>query len=139
MTTLETCEFIAKIAHKERVDKSGAPYINHPLTVAKSVQNEDEKCVALLHDVLEDSDFTAQDLRDAKIPEQIIEAVETLTHEDGVSYEDYISNIRQNELARKVKISDLTHNIDLARLNEVTEKDLQRKEKYERAYAELAG
>lgn len=138
LTTLETCEFIARIAHKEQIDKSGTPYIEHPLTVAKGVQTEDEKCVALLHDVLEDSNFTVEDLRTAKIPEQVIEAVETLTHKDGVSYEDYISNIKNNELARQVKMSDLKHNMDLTRLSDVTEKDLKRKEKYERAYAELA-
>ena len=138
LTTLETCEFIARIAHKGQVDKSGAPYIEHPLTVAKGVETDDEKCVALLHDVLEDSGFTAEDLRLAKIPEHIIEAVETLTHKEGVPYDDYISAIKKNELARKVKMSDLTHNMDLSRLNEITEKDRQRKEKYERAYAVLA-
>lgn len=137
LTTLQTCEFIARIAHKGQIDKSGAPYIEHPLIVAKGVQTEDEKCVALLHDVLEDSSFTAEDLKVAKIPEQVIEAVETLTHKDGVSYEDYISCIKANELARQIKISDLKHNMDLSRLSDVTDQDLKCKEKYERAYATL--
>ena len=137
LTTLETCEFIARIAHKGQVDKSGTDYINHPFAVARCVETEDEKCVALLHDVLEDSTFTADDLRAAKIPNKIIEAVKILTHKDGVSYDDYISQIKQNELARKVKMSDLTHNMDLSRLNEATDKDLKRKEKYERAFAFL--
>ena len=137
MTTLETCEFIARIAHKGQSDKSGKPYIQHPLTVAKGVETEDEKCVALLHDVLEDSNFTAEDLRSANIPEQVIVAVEILTHKDGVSYDDYITEIKKNDLARKVKMSDLKHNMDLSRLEAVTEKDLQRKEKYERAYQVL--
>lgn len=119
-------------AHKNQVDKAGLPYVLHPLHVAEQMQTESEICTALLHDVPEDSSVTLEDLaRD--FPPAVIHALELLTHRDGVPYADYVRAIRNNRIARKVKLADLAHNSDLTRLDEITPKDLARVEKYKAA------
>ena len=133
MSNYELALKIATEAHKGQVDKAGVPYINHPLTVASLVDTEEEKIVALLHDTIGDTSITEQDLIDYGFPNEIVEAVKLLTHNKNVPYMVYVAKIKDNELARKVKIADLTHNSDLSRLKEITDKDKKRYEKYQKA------
>jgi len=123
---------IAYDAHKEQIDKSGLPYIFHPYHIAEQMGDEESVCVALLHDVVEDTHITFNDLVDEGVPETIIEALKLLTHDDSVSYMDYIQKIKdsRNETAIAVKIADLRHNSDVCRLNEVDENVLIRIKKY---------
>ena len=127
---------IAERAHHGQYDKSGAAYILHPITVASMCDTEDETTVALLHDVIEDTAVTAQDLRDAGFPERIVGAVEALTHADGEEYMEYVGRVCECPLARAVKMRDLRHNMDLSRLagKKITEKDEARRAKYQAAY-----
>lgn len=124
---------IAMDAHKGQIDRAGVPYIMHPLTVAAGASNEAEFVTALLHDVLEDSDYTEEDLYAAGIPEKIVEALRLLTHDKNVPYLDYVRKIKGNPLASAVKLLDLRHNSDLSRLPSVNSKDLERVEKYQKA------
>lgn len=133
MSNYELALKIATEAHKGQVDKAGVPYINHPLTVASLVETEEEKIVALLHDTIEDTNITEQDLLNYGFSNKIVEAVKLLTHNKDVPYMDYVAKIKDNELARKVKIADLTHNSDLCRLKEITDKDKKRYKKYQNA------
>lgn len=119
--------------HRDQTDKCGIPYPFHPFHVAESMTDEKTTCVALLHDILEDTDTTKEELLGLGFPEDVVEAVGMMTHEDGVPYMDYVRKIRTNPIARAVKISDLTHNSDLSRLHTVTEKDIERAEKYKEA------
>lgn len=134
---LSTALRIAMIAHEGQVDRAGKEYIWHPLTVASMTSSFDEAITAILHDVMEDSNYTAESLRLAGIPEHIIEALCLLTHEKSEPYMDYVRRIKSNPLARAVKLADLKHNSDLSRLPEITEKDLERAEKYRAAMAIL--
>ena len=117
-------------AHADQVDKCGIPYVNHPLHLAEQMQSEDEICVALLHDVMEDCGKTPDDLRALGISERAVEALVLLTHDAATPYLDYVKNLKDNELARTVKIADLRHNSELARLDSVSENDLRRLRKY---------
>ena len=126
-------------AHKNQVDKNGIPYIFHPVHLAEQMTTEDEICVALLHDVVEDSGYTLEDLKMAGFNESILAALRLLTHGDNVTYMDYIDAIKTSPLATKIKLADLSHNSDLARLDKVTEKDLKRVEKYKKAREMLVG
>lgn len=138
MSKYELALKIATDAHKGQVDKAGVEYINHPLKVASLVYNEKEKIIALLHDTIEDTYITEQHLIDYGFSNEIIEAVKVLTHSKDVPYMDYIQKIKGNKLARKVKIADLTHNSDLTRLKNITEKDRKRCEKYKKALMYLS-
>ena len=129
---------IAFDAHKEQVDKSGLPYVYHPFEVASAVTGEYETCVALLHDVVEDTEITLDTLS-KEFPREVIDALRLLTHDEEVPYFDYVKAIRSNEIAKAVKLADLRHNSNLARLDTVTEKDLKRAEKYNKAYRILTG
>lgn len=105
---------IAYDAHAGQLDKCGTPYIAHPLHVAEQMDDETSTCVALLHDVVEDSDVTLDDLaRD--FPPEVIEGVRLMTHESGVDYLDYVRAIKGNAVAKKVKLADLAHNSDETR------------------------
>lgn len=119
--------------HNGQVDKCGVPYPFHPFHVAESMTDEKTTCVALLHDILEDTYTTEEELLSLGFPADIVEAVCMMTHEDSVPYMDYVRQIKTNPLARAVKISDLRHNSDLTRLDTVTEKDILRAEKYRKA------
>ena len=127
-------------AHAGQYDKSGMPYIFHPIHVAEQMDDEASTIVALLHDVVEDTEVTFDDLRKEGFGEEVMAALELLTHEDGVPYYDYIRKIKSNEIATKVKLADLTHNSDLTRLlREPEEKDLERVEKYNTSRKILSG
>lgn len=129
---------IASAAHAGQVDKAGEPYINHPIAVAAMVEGESAKIVALLHDVVEDTDLTFEDLRQHGISDECLDALERLTHRWGDSYSKYIDGIKGNRLARVVKLADLKHNSDLSRIANPTKKDLKRVEKYKKAIAILS-
>lgn len=124
---------IADKAHKGQFDKAGANYINHPVTVAGFVDTPEEKAAAYLHDTLEDTDVTADDLRIAGIPENVVNAVEILTHEKSKDYFDYLKLVKSNDIAKAVKLADLKHNSDIDRLKEITDKDVKRLNKYKKA------
>lgn len=122
-------------AHKDQVDKAGIPYVFHPTSLAERFGEgqEAETCVALLHDVLEDTNYTVDDIRSAGMNEEVIEALLLLNHNPKVEYMDYVRHLSKNNIARHVKICDLKHNSNLSRLEKVTEKDLKRVEKYKEA------
>ena len=117
-------------AHKEQVDKSGLPYVFHPFHLAEQMSNENTTVVALLHDVVEDSDYTFADLQELGFSESVLAALRLLTHDESVPYMDYVAAIKKNPIARAVKLADLRHNSDLSRMDEVTETILARREKY---------
>lgn len=124
---------IAFDAHRDQLDKTGLPYIHHPLHLAAQMTDEVTTCVALLHDVVEDSDMTFEELEAMGFGGEIIDALRLLTHADDVPYMDYVREIKKNPVAAAVKRADLMHNSDLSRLDVVTERDLQRVEKYKQA------
>lgn len=129
---------IAKKAHAGQVDKAGVDYIQHPLYVASQVKTEQEKAIALLHDVLEDSDITVADLLAYGLSNKVVTAVQTLTKKKGQSYQEYLEKVKSNNLARVVKLADLKHNSDLSRLKSVTNTDYDRVEKYKNAIRYLS-
>ncbi|PFE08599.1 HD domain-containing protein [Bacillus cereus] len=130
---IEIAHEIAKTAHAGQVDKAGIDYIKHPEVVASFVNTAEEKATAYLHDVLEDTEITANDLLSAGIPHNIVEAVQVLTKETYTPYFEYLSKVKGNSLARTVKLADLKHNSDRSRLARITDKDLKRLEKYRKA------
>ena len=117
-------------AHKDQTDKTGLPYVFHPFHVAESMTDEIATTVALLHDVVEDSGYTLEDLAAMGFPERVIDALALLTHDQSEGYFDYVRRIKADPVARAVKLSDLTHNSDLSRLDRVTQRDIDRVEKY---------
>lgn len=120
-------------AHKNQTDKSGMPYVFHPFHLAEQMKDEDTTIVALLHDVVEDTDYTIADLKRMGFPTNVLEALELLTHNDGTPYMEYVAKIKDNPIAKAVKLADLEHNSDLSRLDTVDENALKRKEKYGQA------
>lgn len=124
---------IAKRAHLGQVDKAGEDYIKHPEKVASFVKTDEEKAVAYLHDVIEDTELILEDLYEYGFSEEVIEAVDIITKKKGEDYRSYLNSVKKNKLARAVKLADLRHNSDLTRLTKVTEKDIERKEKYQKA------
>ena len=126
-------------AHKDQVDKSGLPYVFHPAHVAEQMTDEATTIVALLHDVVEDTDYTLEDLAAEGFGKEILEAVALMTHEDDVPYLDYVAKLKNNPIARAVKLADLAHNSDLSRIGEVDEETKQRLEKYKKATTLLEG
>lgn len=125
-------------AHRDQTDKSGQLYFLHPVFVALNVETIEQKITALLHDVVEDTDITLADLKNAGFSDEIVEAVGVMTKTDE-SYDEYIKKVKTNTIAKAVKIADLRHNSDLTRLKEVTERDLKRVEKYKKALEYLSG
>lgn len=120
-------------AHKDQVDKTNMPYVFHPFHLAESMDDEISTCVALLHDVVEDTNITFIDLEKEGFSEEVICALKLLTHDLDVPYMDYVRKIKENPVAAKVKLADLKHNSDLTRLDKVTEIDLERNKKYNEA------
>lgn len=120
-------------AHQNQVDKSGMPYVFHPFHLAEQMEDENTTIVALLHDVVEDTDIGFDDLYKMGFSQTVIEALKLLTHDDNEPYEDYIDRIKKNEIAKVVKLADLRHNSDLSRLDNVDEKALKRAEKYKKS------
>lgn len=129
---------IAYNAHINQFDKSSVPYIYHPIHVAEQMDTETECIVALLHDVVEDTNITFEEL-EKEFPNNIIKTLKLLTHNKKVDYMKYIEEIKKNPIARKVKIADIMHNSDETRLDEITEKDILRRNKYKKALEILKG
>jgi (p)ppGpp synthase/HD superfamily hydrolase len=132
---------IAFDAHKDQVDRTGVPYIFHPYHLAEQMRDEISVCAALLHDVVEDTDVTFEELAAQGISVEVIDAVRLLTHEDGVPYMDYVRAIKEsgNAAAIAVKLADLSHNSDVSRLGKTDEKTFARLEKYKSARDLLMG
>lgn len=131
---LERAIEIAVEAHKGQIDKGGSPYILHPLRVMMSVDLELEKIVAVLHDVVEDSNWTFEDLLAEGFSIEVIEALQSVTKESpDEDYDLFIQRAIHNPIGRKVKLADLRDNLDVTRITELAEKDLQRINKYKKA------
>lgn len=124
---------IAYEAHKEQYDKGGVPYIFHPYHLAEQLEDEYHICVALLHDVVEDTDVTLADLENVGFPEEIVEAVGVLTKPKGADYFEYVRKVKSNPIAKKIKLLDLAHNSDPSRLVNGREKSASQLEKYAKA------
>ncbi len=127
-------------AHRDQVDKTGMPYVFHPFHLAEQMDTEAAVTLALLHDVVEDTDTTMEDLARMDFPPCVLEALSLLTHAEGVPYMDYVAEIAQNPLAVQVKLADLRHNSDLSRLDDAEKNDERmqtRMEKYRQAIAFL--
>ncbi len=120
-------------AHKDRFDKGGVPYVFHPFHVAEQMETEEEICAALLHDVVEDSNWELEQLEAEGFPASVIEAVALLTHNDGSEYLDYVRRLKDNPIAAKVKMADLQHNSTAGRIPNMTERDRERLAKYRQA------
>lgn len=137
MATLETALEIAIAAHKGQKDKAGTPYILHPLRIMFNVAGDYARIVALLHDVVEDSETKIEDLREAGFSEEILDAVDAITHRQKESYEQYFRRLRNNRLAREVKLADLRDNMDILRLAAVDESAVRRLKRYHHYYHDL--
>ncbi|MEC0248919.1 GTP pyrophosphokinase [Paenibacillus chitinolyticus] len=137
MSTLEKAIIVAARAHSGQTDKAGQPYILHPLRVMQSVRTPHARIVAVLHDVLEDSEISAEDLRREGFSPDIVEAVTALSREPGEDYLDFVRRAKKNPLAREVKLADVHDNMDMTRIKEPTSKDRERMRKYEAALHEL--
>ena len=124
-------------AHKDQVDKTGVPYVFHPFHVAEQMTDEATTIVALLHDVVEDTDYTLEDIAAEGFGKDILEAVSLMTHEDDVPYLDYVAKLKDNPIARAVKLADLAHNSDLSRIGKIDDETRERLEKYKKAKAIL--
>lgn len=134
---LERAILLAAEAHTGQVQRNGLPYILHPLAVMLQMETELEMIVAVLHDVVEDTDVTLDDLLEAGFPDEAVTAVGLLTRLPGMSYEQFIDRIRPHALARRVKLADLAHNLDVLRLPEVTARDARRLRRYRAAWEQL--
>lgn len=120
-------------AHKQQVDKAGMPYVFHPFHLAEQMDDEISTVCALLHDVIEDTDFTLELMSEIGFPKEVTDVLELLTHDEAVPYMDYVKRIKENPIARKVKIADLLHNSDISRLDSPDEDAIKRTEKYREA------
>ena len=126
-------------AHRGQTDRTGLPYVFHPYHLAEQMEDEYTTVAALLHDVVEDTPITFDDLKKQGIPDEVIAALRLLTHSPGVPYFDYVRGVIGNRIATAVKLADLRHNSDLSRLDTVTERDIERQKKYLRAIRILTG
>ena len=129
---------LAYNAHHGQTDKSGVPYIFHPARVAAEFTSEAEACVAWLHDVVEDTDYTIVDIRLAGFGAAICEALQMLTHKKHIPYMEYVKDVARNPIARAVKLADLQDNMDTSRLLVVDQSAEKRIEKYRAAVAYLS-
>jgi (p)ppGpp synthase/HD superfamily hydrolase len=137
MSDLERAIEIAASAHRGHVDKAGQPYILHPLSLMLEFDDLDAMMVAVLHDTVEDSTLTLGDLKEEGFSETVVAAIEALTRREDESYDDFISRLASNPLARRVKLADLEHNMDVRRIGSLQPSDLERLERYHRAWLQL--
>lgn len=140
MSTLERAIQIATEAHKGQFDKAGREYIGHPIRVMELGKTEDEKIVGVLHDVIEDTDWTFERLEAEGFSQEVINALRCVTKtSENENYDDFIDRVKKNPLAAAVKINDLTDNMDIRRLPYLSDKDVKRLKKYLKAYKRLTG
>ena len=139
MSLLENAIAIAVEAHQGQKDNAGHPYILHPLRVMFRVESEDERTVAILHDVVEDHGdvWSVDKLRQSGFPQRILDALDCVTKRKGETYEQFVERSASNPIALRVKLADLEDNMDIRRLNDVTEKDRERLNRYLTAYRRL--
>lgn len=128
---------IASVAHIGQKDKGGYPYIQHPIAVASMFQEEEEKIVAILHDVVEDTLITLEYLKFEGFSDVVIRAIDSLTRVANETYQEYLIRVKENDLATTIKIKDIEHNMDLSRIPKPTKRDLLRIQKYRNAKAFL--
>ena len=132
---LERAISIALDVHRGQTDRNGRPYILHPLHIMLQMDDEAEMIAAVLHDTIEDSEMTLEELREEGFSGEVLTAVELLTHDkESTPYEDYVRRLKPNPMARKIKMADLKHNMDIRRMDRVQESDLARLQKYHRAW-----
>ena len=136
---IEDAVSIAAQAHRGQKDKAGAPYLLHPLRMMLRMDTEAAMMAAVLHDVVEDTDWTLERLREVGFSEEVLEALDCLTHREGESYQQFVERVRTNPIARQVKIADLEDNMNVRRINRLGPRDLERLEKYHRAWRALTG
>lgn len=140
MSTLERAIEIATQAHQGQFDKAGRDYIGHPLRVMEMGKSKNEKIVGVLHDVIEDTDWTFEKLAEEGFSQEIISALRCVTKlSENENYDDFIDRVKKNPLAVAVKINDLTDNMDIRRLPYLSDKDVKRLKKYLKAYKRLIG
>lgn len=140
MSTLERAIQIATEAHKGQFDKAGREYIGHPIRVMEMGKTEDEKIVGVLHDVIEDTDWTFERLKAEGFSQEVINALRCVTKtSENENYDDFIDRVKKNPLATAVKINDLTDNMDIRRLPYLSDKDVKRLKKYLKSYKRLTG
>ncbi|HEX2081245.1 MAG TPA: HD domain-containing protein [Longimicrobium sp.] len=137
MADLEEAIGIAVEAHRGQKDRAGAPYILHPLRMMFRVQTDAERMAAVLHDVVEDTGWTLEALRERGFPEEVVEAVDHLTRREGESYEDFVTRAAAHPVARRVKVADLEDNMDVRRTGTLAEGDVERLGRYLRAWRRL--
>lgn len=137
MPSLEDAVRLAVEVHYGATDRYGEPYILHPLRVMHQVDTEIEKTVAILHDVIEDTSHTLDDLRQAGYPVTVVDALDALTRREGETYADYVERLSPNPIARQVKIADLEDNMDVRRMSHVHAPDAERLERYRSAWIRL--
>ena len=137
MLLLERAIEIAVSAHKGQVDKAGKPYILHPLRLMFKMQTENEMIAAVLHDVVEDTDWTIEKLEAEGFNEEVITAIKLLTHDKKVPYKKYIEAIKTNKMALRVKLADLEDNMDIKRIAHPKFKDYARLAEYLKYYNDL--
>ena len=140
MNLLQRAVEIAIEAHKGQFDKSGKDYIGHPLRVMEMGKTEEEKIVGVLHDVIEDTDWTFERLAEEGFSDEVIAALKCVTKtSENENYDDFIDRVKKNPLATAVKINDLTDNMDIRRLPYLSDKDVKRLKKYLKSYKRLTG
>ena len=125
---------IAEKVHSGQVDKAGKPYIGHPVRVEMMCSRQEDRLVALLHDTVEDGDIASEYLLMVGFPQDVVDAVTSVSRKRGEDYFDFIQRCKTNPIGRRVEIADLKDNMDITRLNELTEKDIERLKKYHKAY-----
>jgi len=131
---LEKALAIAVDAHRGQTDRCGVPYILHPIRVMCRLDTVTEKTVAILHDVVEDTDWTFEDLEEEGFPRVVLEALDSVTKRKGEAYEDFVKRSAGNPVGRKVKLADLEDNMDPRRLREITDDDKARLQRYINAW-----
>lgn len=139
MATLERAIEIAASAHAGQLDRSGAPYILHPIRLMMRVESMEARITAVLHDVVEDTPWTFEALRAEGFSDAVLSALDCVTRRDSETYEQFVERSLVNAVARQVKLADLEDNMNLLRLGEVRPKDLERLERYHRAWIRLRG
>lgn len=139
MTLLEKAISLALEIHAGQTDRAGHPYILHPLTLMVQMDSDDERITAVLHDTIEDSNLTIDQLQQKlNLPAHIAEAIDLLSHDKNeMDYDSYIERLRPNALALKIKLADLRHNMDLTRLDQIRPENMPRLAKYHRAWQQL--
>lgn len=140
MSTLQRAIEIATLAHKGQFDKAGNDYIGHPLRVMEMGKTEEEKIVGVLHDIVEDAEWTFEALEAEGFSKEVVAALRCVTKiSENENYDDFIDRVKKNPLAVAVKINDLTDNMDIRRLPYLSDKDVKRLKKYLKAYKRLVG